>query len=376
MSKLFEAIQFADLSLINRVIIAPMCQYSATEAGEVSYWHEQQWANYALSGAGLCIVEATAVQAEGRISYADLGLWNDQQRDQIKALLAKVKSISPMPFGVQLAHAGRKASTDKPWHGRGQFAPEHAHGWKTVAPSAVPFSEQDLAPHALILDEIQTVKQDFAAAAQRAVDAGFELIEVHAAHGYLMHQFLSPLSNLRQDQYGGSLENRMRLTLEVLEAILQVVPQGFPVGVRISATDWMESQAEASWTLESSIELARQLEKAGAAYVHVSSGGLHEKQQIDIEPNYQVPFATEIKQHIHIPVIAVGLITEAQQAELIVRHHQADAIALARAILYDPRWVWHAAASLGEPVQIAPQYLRCQPHGFKNLFHAFAESNV
>ncbi|MHA3048294.1 NADH:flavin oxidoreductase/NADH oxidase [Acinetobacter sp. ANC 4639] len=376
MSKLFEAIQFADLSLINRVIIAPMCQYSATEAGEVSYWHEQQWANYALSGAGLCIVEATAVQAEGRISYADLGLWNDQQRDQIKALLAKVKSISPMPFGVQLAHAGRKASTDKPWHGRGQFAPEHAHGWKTVAPSAVPFSEQDLAPHALTLDEIQTVKQDFAAAAQRAVDAGFELIEVHAAHGYLMHQFLSPLSNLRQDQYGGSLENRMRLTLEVLEAILQVVPQGFPVGVRISATDWMESQAEASWTLESSIELAQQLEKAGAAYVHVSSGGLHEKQQIDIEPNYQVPFATEIKQHVQIPVIAVGLITEAQQAELIVRHHQADAIALARAILYDPRWVWHAAASLGEPVQIAPQYLRCQPHGFKNLFHAFAESNV
>ncbi|MHA3062666.1 NADH:flavin oxidoreductase/NADH oxidase [Acinetobacter sp. ANC 4641] len=376
MSKLFEAIQFADLSLINRVIIAPMCQYSATEAGEVSYWHEQQWANYALSGAGLCIVEATAVQAEGRISYADLGLWNDQQRDQIKALLAKVKSISPMPFGVQLAHAGRKASTDKPWHGRGQFAPEHAHGWKTVAPSAVPFSEQDLAPHALTLDEIQTVKQDFAAAAQRAVDAGFELIEVHAAHGYLMHQFLSPLSNLRQDQYGGSLENRMRLTLEVLEAILQVVPQGFPVGVRISATDWMESQAEASWTLESSIELAQQLEKAGAAYVHVSSGGLHEKQQIDIEPNYQIPFATEIKQHVQIPVIAVGLITEAQQAELIVRHHQADAIALARAILYDPRWVWHAAASLGEPVQIAPQYLRCQPHGFKNLFHAFAESNV
>ncbi|MHA3082280.1 NADH:flavin oxidoreductase/NADH oxidase [Acinetobacter sp. ANC 5383] len=376
MSKLFESIQFADLSLTNRVIIAPMCQYSATEAGEVSYWHEQQWANYALSGAGLCIVEATAVQAEGRISYADLGLWNDQQRDQIKVLLAKVKSISPMPFAVQLAHAGRKASTDKPWHGRGQFAPEHVHGWQTVAPSAVPFAAQDLAPHALTLDEIQTVKQDFAAAAQRAVDAGFELIEVHAAHGYLLHQFLSPLSNQRQDQYGGSLENRMRLTLEVLKAILQVVPQGFPVGVRISATDWMESQAEASWTLGSSIELAKQLEKTGAAYVHVSSAGLHEKQQIDIEPNYQVPFATEIKQHVQIPVIAVGLITESQQAELIVRHHQADAIALARAILYDPRWVWHAAASLGESVQIAPQYLRCQPHGFKNLFHAFAESNA
>lgn len=374
MSKLFETIQFADLTLKNRVIIAPMCQYSATEAGEVSYWHEQQWANYALSGAGLCIVEATAVQAEGRITYADLGLWNDQQRDQIKTLLQKVKTLSPMPFGVQLAHAGRKASTDKPWQGRGQLSPTDAHGWQTVAPSAIAFSEKDLAPHALTLEEIQAVKHDFVAAAQRAVDAGFDLIELHAAHGYLLHQFLSPLSNQRQDQYGGSLENRMRLTLEVLSAVLAVVPQGFPVGVRISATDWMESQADASWTLESSVELSKQLEKVGAAYVHVSSGGLHEKQHIDIEPNYQVPFATEIKQHVHIPVIAVGLITESQQAEMIVRHHQADAIALARAILYDPRWVWHAAVSLGESIQVAPQYLRSQPHGFKNLFHAFSES--
>ena len=373
MSKLFEAIQFGDLTLSNRIIIAPMCQYSANEAGEISYWHEQQWANYALSGAGLCIVEATAVQPEGRISYADVGLWNDQQRDQIKTLLTKVKSLSPMPFAVQLAHAGRKASTDKPWLGRGQFAPEHPHGWQTVSASTTAFAETDLAPRALTLDEIEVVKQDFVAAAQRAVDAGFDLIEIHAAHGYLLHQFLSPLSNQRQDQYGGSLENRMRLTLEVLSAILAVVPQGFPVGVRISATDWMESQTDSSWTLEQSVELAKQLEQHGAAYVHVSSGGLHEKQHIDIEPNYQVPFAEEIKKHVAIPVIAVGLITEGQQAELIVRHHQADAIAVARAILYDPRWPWHVAASMGESIDIAPQYLRCQPHGFKSLFHAFEQ---
>ncbi|WP_122899086.1 NADH:flavin oxidoreductase/NADH oxidase [Acinetobacter sp. B51(2017)] len=367
MAKLFEKINFGQLQLQNKIVIAPMCQYSALE-GEVSYWHEQQWANYALSGAGLCIVEATAVQDIGRISYADLGLWNDIQRAKIKALLAKVKSLSPMPFGVQLAHAGRKASCHKPWDGGGQIAPDQALGWQTVSASELAFAEHDHPPHALTTDEIQQVIQDFATAARRAVDAGFDLIEVHAAHGYLLHQFMSPLSNQRTDAYGGSLENRIRLTLEVFQAIQAAVPEGYPIGVRISASDWMGEQG---WDVQSSIGLSTALEQLGAVYIHVSSAGLHREQQIDVKPNYQVGFAAQIKQQVNIPVITVGLITQAQQAEQILQQEQADAIGLARAILYEPRWPWHAAAELGAQIAIAPQYLRCQPHGLKNLFHSF-----
>lgn len=371
MALLFQPIQFGSLALSNRIVIAPMCQYSANEHGELSYWHEQQWANYALSGAGLCIVEATAVQAEGRISYADLGLWNDLQRAQIKALLAKVKSISPMPFGIQLAHAGRKASTDKPWDGRGQFAPEHAHGWQTVSASELPFNTDDHVPHALSKAEIQKIIEDFAESAKRAVDAGFDLIEVHAAHGYLLHQFMSPLSNQRTDEYGGSFENRIRLTLEVFQAMKNVLPEDYPIGVRISATDWMESTGEMSWDIDSTVGLSKALEQLGAAYIHVSSGGLYAAQKIELQANYQVPFAEAVKKAVTIPVIAVGLITEAMQAEGILQYGMADAIGLARAMLYDPRWPWHAAAELGENIQIAPQYLRCQPHAQRSQFSAF-----
>jgi 2,4-dienoyl-CoA reductase-like NADH-dependent reductase (Old Yellow Enzyme family) len=370
---LFQPIQFGSLKLNNKIVIAPMCQYSATEQGEVTYWHEQQWANYALSGAGMCIIEATAVQPEGRISYADLGLWNDLQRAQMKALLAKVKSLSPMPVAIQLAHAGRKASTDKPWDGKGQFKPNEAHGWQTVSASEIPFQAHEHAPHALTKDEIQKVIQDFADAAVRAVDAGFDLIELHAAHGYLLHQFMSPLSNSRDDEYGGSFENRIRLTLEVLQAIKNAVPADYPVGVRISATDWMDGKD--SWDIESSVGLSKALQQLGAVYIHVSSGGLHVQQQIEIGANYQVPFAHAIKQAVNIPVIAVGLITEAQQAEHILQTGQADAIGLARAMLYDPRWPWHAAATLDAPIEISPQYLRCQPHGLKSLFKPFQHQN-
>jgi len=370
---LFQPIQFGSLKLNNKIVIAPMCQYSATEQGEVTYWHEQQWANYALSGAGMCIIEATAVQPEGRISYADLGLWNDLQRAQMKALLAKVKSLSPMPVAIQLAHAGRKASTDKPWDGKGQFKPDEAQGWQTVSASDLPFNPTDHPPHALSKDEIQKVIQDFADAAVRAVDAGFDLIEVHAAHGYLLHQFMSPLSNKRTDEYGGSFENRIRLTLEVLQAIKNAVPADYPVGVRISATDWMDGKD--SWDIESSVGLSKALQQLGAVYIHVSSGGLHAQQQIEIGVNYQVPFAHAIKQAVNIPVIAVGLITEATQAEHILQTGQADAIGLARAMLYDPRWPWHAAATLDAPIEISPQYLRCQPHGLKSLFKPFQHQN-
>jgi 2,4-dienoyl-CoA reductase-like NADH-dependent reductase (Old Yellow Enzyme family) len=370
MALLFEPIHFGTLELDNRIIIAPMCQYSANDKGELSYWHEQQWANYALSGAGLCIIEATAVQPEGRISYADLGLWNDLQRAQMKALLAKVKTLSPMPFAVQLAHAGRKASTDKPWLGKDQFAPDHAQGWQTVSASNLPFNPTDHAPHALSLNEIEQVIADFASAAVRAVDAGFDLIEIHAAHGYLLHQFMSPLSNVRDDEYGGSFENRIHLTLEVFQAMKQVVPEGYPIGVRLSATDWMDAQG--GWNIQSTVGVAKALEQLGAAYIHVSSAGLHAQQSIEIGPSYQVPFAHAIKQAVHrIPVISVGLITEAVQAEEILQNQYADAIGLARAMLYDPRWPWHAAAELGGQIAIAPQYLRSQPHGLKDLFHPF-----
>lgn len=365
--KLFEPIQFGNLELSNRVIIAPMCQYSA-DNGLPTYWHAQQWGTYALSGAGMVIIEATAIQENGRISYLDLGLWNDIQRDQIKSLLMQVKQYSPVPFAIQLAHAGRKASTDLPWRERGQFSPSHVNGWQTVSASSLPFNAQeDIAPTELSVKEIHQIQLDFAAAAKRAVDAGFDLIEIHAAHGYLLHQFLSPLSNERNDEYGGSFENRIRMTLETFQVIKQAVPKEYPIGVRISATDWVDG----GWDIESSIGLAKALEVLGAAYIHVSSGGLHSAQKIEIKSGYQVPFAQAVKQAVSIPVIAVGLITEASNAEEILQLEQADAIAIARAQLYDPRWTWHAAAALGATIQIAPQYLRCQPHGLKQIFESF-----
>ncbi|MFC6051823.1 oxidoreductase [Acinetobacter sp. Ac_877] len=369
MSLLFQPIQFGKLSLSNKIIIAPMCQYSANNNGEVTFWHEQQWAKYALSGAGLTIIEATAVQPEGRISHADLGLWNDDQAERMKGVLNKIKAISPAPFAIQLAHAGRKASSDLPWTGKGQLNPQDTLGWQTVSASDLAFNEADHVPHALTIDEIQTVIADFAQAAKRAVDVGFDLIEIHAAHGYLLHQFLSPLSNKRTDEYGGNFENRIRLTVEIFEAIKKAVPQDFPIGIRISATDWMDGVD--SWNVESSVELSKKLEALGAVYIHVSSGGLDAKQNIDIHSCYQVPFAHAIKQAVNIPVIAVGLIEEPMQAEGVLQYEQADAIGIARGILYQPNWPWQAAAELGAKIAVSPQYLRCQPHGLKDLFTSF-----
>lgn len=371
MSLLFQPIDFGSLHLNNKIIIAPMCQYSAID-GELSYWHEQQWASYALSGAGLCIIEATAICPEGRISYADLGLWNDKHCSQLKILLSKIKTISPTPFAIQLAHAGRKASSDTPWGERkGQYKPNEANGWQTVAPSEIPFQSSENPPIALTTTEIQKVIADFAIAAQRSVEAGFELIELHAAHGYLLHQFLSPLSNHRTDEYGGGLENRIRLIVEVFEAVKKVVPENYPIGVRISATDWVEG----GWDLESSIQLSQTLEELGVAYIHVTSGGLHIDQKIEVYPEYQVPFSHAIKNTINTPVIAVGLITEPQQAERILQAKQADAIGIARGILYDPRWPWHAAAELNETIEIAPQYFRFQPRGSNHLFKPYSSKS-
>ena len=357
MSRLFSPLALGPLSLPNRIVIAPMCQYAAEE-GRATDWHAFHWPNLAQSGAGLAIIEATAVQPEGRISWADLGLWDDTTEAGFARALAATRRYSTMPIGVQLAHAGRKASTQRPWEHHGaQIAPDAPHGWQTVSASPLAYSEGQHPPQALDQAGIDAVVAAFADSARRAVRLGLDLIEIHAAHGYLLHQFLSPLSNQRDDAYGGSLENRMRLVLQVFDAVKAAVPASMAVGVRISATDWVEG----GWDLAQSLVLAKALDARGSHFIHVSSGGLHPAQKIALGPGYQVSFAEAIKREVAMPVIAVGLITEPQQAEGILLQQQADAIALARGILYDPRWPWHAAVALGERIAIAPQYLRSAP---------------
>ena len=366
LSQLFSPVTLGPLTLSNRIVIAPMCQYSA-EDGRASDWHAQHLGSLAQSGAGLLILEATAVEPRGRISYADLGLWDDGTEAALAQVLASVRRWSPMPLGIQLGHAGRKASTARPWDGGRQLPADDARGWPTVAPSPLPFHANDPAPQALDEAGIAEVVAAFAASAVRAERLGFELIEIHAAHGYLLHQFLSPLSNRRTDGYGGSLPNRLRLLVEVFDAVREAVSDKVSVGVRISATDWVEG----GWDVVQSEALAQVLDARGCNFLHVSSGGLDERQKISVGPGYQVPFAAAIKaKKLRMPVIAVGLITEPEQAESILRHNQADAIALARGILYDPRWPWHAAAALGDSVVPAPQYLRCEPREARNVFRA------
>ncbi len=365
MSHLFSPLALGPLSLSNRIVIAPMCQYSA-EHGQASDWHTIHLGQLAQSGAGLMILEATAVEPRGRISYADLGLWDDATEAALRGVLAAVRRWSPMPLGIQLAHAGRKASTHRPWDGGGAIAPGQPNGWQTVAPSALAFAEHGTPPQALDLAGIDAIVAAFVASAQRAERLGFELIELHAAHGYLLHQFLSPLSNQREDAYGGSLENRMRLLLRVHAAVRAAVSASVAVGVRLSATDWVEG----GWDVAQSVTLAQALQAQGCDYLHVSSGGLDRRQQIPLAAGYQVPQAEAIHRAVRMPVIAVGLITEPQHAEAILAEGQADAIALARGILYDPRWPWHAAAALGAKLKPSPQYLRCEPRAARGLFDA------
>lgn len=365
MSKLFESWQMGGLHLPNRIVIAPMCQYSATN-GTPGDWHVIHLGHLALSGAGLLIIEATGVSPQARISPQDLGLYSDENEAGLARVLQAVRAHSPTAIGIQLAHAGRKASTKVPWEGGAQIRPDQPTGWQTEAPSAVPHAEGEVAPLALDAAGLARVKSDFVKAAERAARLGIDGIEVHAAHGYLLHQFLSPLANHRQDQYGGSLENRMRFPLEVFEAVRAVFPADKPVWARISATDWVPG----GWDIEGSIAFTHALKARGCAAIHVSSGGVSPAQDIKLGPGYQVPHAQRIKAEVGLPTIAVGLITEPEQAEAILAKGEADAIGLARAMLYDPRWPWHAAAKLGAQVTAPPQYLRCQPREFKNLFKA------
>jgi 2,4-dienoyl-CoA reductase-like NADH-dependent reductase (Old Yellow Enzyme family) len=329
-------------------------------------WHLIHLGHLALSGAGLLTIEATAVCPEGRISDGDVGLYDDATEAAMTRVLDAVRQHSDMPIAIQLGHAGRKASTEVPWRGGGQINPDVAGGWQTVAPSALPFGPQDNLPTSLDCAAMERVVEAFAMAARRAARLGIDAVQVHAAHGYLLHQFLSPLSNTRDDQYGGSLEGRMRFPLEVFDAVRAAFPTSRPVTVRVSGTDWVAG----GWDVDQTIAFARALEERGCAAIHVSSGGLDPRQEIPLAQGYQVPLARSVKQAVRMPVVAVGLISQADEAEKILSSGDADLVALARAILYDPRWPWHAAAELGAQVTVPPQYLRSQPRGFDNLLRA------
>ena len=363
MNPLFSPIKLKGLPLNNRIVVPPMDQYSAQE-GLPGNWHTMHYGNLAVSGAGLLIVEATAVEAAGRISPQDMGLWNDAQEVAHKGMIDAIRSYSETPIGIQIGHAGRKGSTARPWEG-GKPLPSDGAGWEICAPSALPYAPGHQTPAELTTADIARLTQSFVATAQRAVRAGYDLIELHAAHGYLMHEFLSPLSNVRTDAYGGSLENRMRFPLEVLGAVLAAVPANYPVGVRVSGTDFVDQ----GWNVEECTVFAQALEKAGAAYIHVSGGGLAPEQRITLAPGYQVELAAAVKAAVaSLPVIAVGLITEPELAAGIVVTGQADMVAIGRAMLYDPRWPWHAAAALGQTIAAPSPYLRCKPHNVKDLF--------
>jgi 2,4-dienoyl-CoA reductase-like NADH-dependent reductase (Old Yellow Enzyme family) len=362
MSVLFSPIQLRGLALANRIMVAPMCQYSARD-GEANDWHFTHINTLALSGASIFCIEATAVEPIGRITPGCLGLWSDATEAALRPILASVRKHSRTAVMMQLAHAGRKASSHVPWDG-GQQIPISEGGWQAEGPSALPHKEGETPPLALDAAGLKRVREAFVATAKRAERLGLDGLELHCAHGYLLHQFLSPISNHRTDQYGGSLQNRLRYPLEVFDAIRAAFPEQKPVGVKVSATDWVEG----GWDLAQTIEFARELKKRGVDWIDASSGGVSPKQKIPLGPGYQVPLAQGIKQATGVTTIAVGLITEAKHAEEIVASGKADMVALARGMLYDPRWGWHAAAELGGQVEAPPQYWRSQPSTQKALF--------
>ncbi len=349
------------LSLANRTVIAPMCQYSAHE-GQASDWHLMHWGNLLNSGAGMLIIEATGVTPQARITPLCLGLWDDATAAALDDKLNRARRLAPhMPVCIQLAHAGRKGSSAAPWQGGQLLDPAHG-GWATQGPSAIPQLPQEKPPSALSLTDIVNIKEAFVQAAKRAAAIGIDAIELHGAHGYLIHQFLSPIANQRTDAYGGDFEGRTRFPKEVFQAV-RAVFQG-TLGMRISASDWVEG----GWTPEETADFALQLKQAGADFVHISSGGVSPQQKIALGPEYQVPFAKLVKQKTNMPTMTVGLITTPQQAEDIVARGDADLVAMARAFLYKPRWVWEAAAALNGHVQASPQYWRCMPREAQTIF--------
>ena len=354
--RLFTSWKLRGIELRNRICVAPMCQYS-TPDGIARNWHMVHLGSRAVGGAGLVMAEASAVSPEGRISPRDLGIWNDAQGQALAPIVAFMKAQGAIT-AIQLAHAGRKASTQPPFLGGHPIAVGEEEGWEPAGPSAIPFSHSHTRPHAMNDRDLDKVRQDFVAAARRALEAGFEVAELHMAHGYLLHSFLSPISNQRTDDYGGSLENRMRLPLEITDAVRAIWPDHLPLWVRISATDWLPG----GWDLEQSITLARALKKRGVDVIDCSSGGMTPDAVIPAGPGFQTPFASAIRRAVDIPTVAVGLITEAMQAEHILVTEQADAVALARELLRNPYWPLHAAHALGaDAVAWPPPYDRARP---------------
>lgn len=355
-SALFTPARLRDLALDNRIVVSPMCQYSADD-GSASDWHMMHLGALANSGAGLLVLEATGVEREGRITPGCLGLYSDDNERALKRVVDACRRFGSAKLGIQLGHAGRKASAKRPWDSRSHSDPLTENGWRTKAPSPLPFAEGWHCPSALTARGIDDLIAAFVSATRRADRIGLDLIEVHGAHGYLLHQFLSPLSNKREDAWGGSLDNRMRLTLEVFKAMRAAWPQSKPIGMRISAVDWVGG----GWAIEDSIELARRLKDLGCDYLDVSSGGNDPAARITMGPGYQVPFAERIKRAVGIPVMAVGMITDAEQAEAVVAEGKADFVALGRAFLDDPHWGWHAAYRLGAEPKWPVQYYRARP---------------
>lgn len=354
MSLLFSTLQIKNIRLKNRIVTSPMCQYSALD-GFANDWHLVHLGSRAIGGAALIIQEATAVSPEGRISAGDLGLWKEEHIAMYKRITRFIHEHGAVA-GIQLAHAGRKASCEVPWKGGHQIKTDEG-GWKTLAPSAVPFHTGDQAPEALDLEGIRKIRADFRAAAIRSIEAGYKVLEIHAAHGYLIHQFLSPLSNLRTDQYGGSFDNRIRFLLEIMDSVAEVWPKANPLFVRISATDWVEG----GWTPEESVKLSAILKNKDIDLIDCSSGGLSEHQQIPLSPGYQVRFAQQIRQETGIATGAVGLITTQEQAEHILSQEQADLIFMARELLRNPYFPLQAAFEQQEEIQWPEQYQRAKP---------------
>jgi 2,4-dienoyl-CoA reductase-like NADH-dependent reductase (Old Yellow Enzyme family) len=357
---IFDSLRLRSLVLRNRVGVSPMCQYSSVD-GFATDWHLVHLGARAQGGAGLVFVEATGVLPEGRISPVDMGLWKDEQILALKRIVEFVHSQGSA-IAIQLAHAGRKASMTPPWDGEKWVRPEDG-GWQPVAPSAVAYAAEYGEPRELDKAGIRAVIEAFAQAAKRAESAGFDAVELHAAHGYLLHQFLSPITNKRTDEYGGSFENRIRLTLEVVEAVRAVWPEQKPLLVRISATDWLEDQPNESWTIAQSVELARELKKRSVDLVDVSTGGIARGIAIKAGPGFQVDFARRIRAEAEIPTAAVGMITEIKQVEEILSEGKADLVLMAREFLRDPYWLLHAARERGVEMSWPKQYLRAAPAG-------------
>jgi 2,4-dienoyl-CoA reductase-like NADH-dependent reductase (Old Yellow Enzyme family) len=348
MSKLFERLKLREIEFRNRIWVSPMCQYSS-ENGMPTDWHLVHLGTRAVGGAGLVIMEATAVSPEGRISPSDAGIWSDAHAESYKRITKFIKEQGAIA-GIQIAHAGRKASTSEPWNG-GAKVDKANGGWETVAPSAIAFADNYPLPREMSKADIEQATSDFVAAAKRSVEAGFEVIEIHAAHGYLFHEFLSPLSNKQTDEYGGSLENRMRFPLEVSRQVREAVPENLPVFVRISATDWTEN----GWDLEQSIEFCKRLKEIGIDLIDVSTGGNVPNAKIPVAPGYQVSFAAEIRKQVGIKTAAVGMITEPKQAEEILAKDEADAVLLAREFLREPYFPFLAAKQLGAKINYVPK---------------------